>query len=135
MLRVVFWVAFLFFLSQAATAQTYPAGCSNPSEHGQADSPHTQGTDDPDVDDQCHGKPGDAGTCAVGQGQQTASVLCEIAIEPGRTFQYCEASLSCPSPGGSCRGTSVIGGIDHITGHAYVECQLANGTYGSITCN
>jgi hypothetical protein len=57
------------------------------------------------VDDQCHGQPGEVGSCTLGVGSYIASVACEVRLDNGVLFEACIATTSCAGGAGpTCGG-------------------------------
>lgn len=89
---------------------------------GGTGTPHTQGTSDPNEDDQCHGKPGDDGSCLI----EDAAVNCVYIVKPSGTTEGCYGTGYCAGGGQvACGGNgwAAWAGVDAQTGIPYVVCK------------
>lgn len=116
----------LCFSAFAYAEESPPIECNADADHASGDQPHTQGTDDPNEDDQCHGKPGDVGVCLVGSGNASAGMTCIVEVSGSLILRGCVANAQCtPGQSLSCGGLNAeaVAGIDRGTGKAYVHCK------------
>lgn len=106
-----------------------PRDCTNQASHDSGNAPHTEDVDGDHVGDQCHGKPGDSGSCTVANGTtgQSASVRCSISVNPSKSTRLtCATFITCGPglPVVSCGGDDweAWGGVT-ASGKAYYSCR------------
>lgn len=116
-----------------------PRDCTNQASHNKGNTPHTEDADGDGVSDQCHGTPGDDGSCIVASGTtgQSASVRCAVSVNPGKpTRTLCAGFITCGPglPSLSCGGerAEAWAGISP-SGRAFYFC-IKDGVDSSLKC-
>ena len=134
---IVTYMFFGGFSALRAAEDTPPMGCGwGHGTTGSAPAEHDGGGDG--IVDQCHGKPGNDGTCTFSDGSWNVSVTCEVDYPPsGAVLKTCSGTVNC----GTLRGTwggrdyNIWVGFDEDDGDLYMASQSPNGTIVIADCN